>query len=238
MDNIDEKIRNIEEWNAERGEIKPIIDIAVEYHNKARAEAHWKNYTQSSDFYKAAIENYKKALNLSPRYYLQDLLDRVDHVIEEHINNVFNLKTEGETLKTEKGIQDFVEFIEQLKHEEKSYLDLYDIARIFLKIGDLYRDEGDFDKAYGFYNRAISVNCGRPFVNRDAYFKSARILFDQKRYKEALVDFLAVLSFDRENNEIIAYIVDCLKFLKILKYKDRFLAATPKEATKLIMEVL
>ena len=65
------------------------------------------------------------------------------------------------------------------------------------------------------------------------------ITFEQARFKEAVVTFVAVLSFDRDNKEVISCISDCLNRLGIApKYKEKFLVATPKEATKLIMEVL
>lgn len=236
--NIEEKLKNLEEWNEERRRIKPVIDVAVDFHNKARTEARWKNYEQAANFYRKAIKNYKTALSLHPRYYFQDILDRVDYIIEEHVNNAFNLKISGEKLKTEGGIREFVEFLDNLKPEEKRYIDPYDIAHVFLRVGDLYYEERDLEKAYRFYNRAIESNCDRPFVNREAYFKSARILFDQKRYKEALVSFVSVLSFDRENKEVISHIEDCLSRLGISEHRRKFLAATPKDARKLIMEVL
>ena len=237
-DNIEQKLKNLEEWNRERERVKPIIDAAVDFHNKARAEVHWKNYEAAANCYRDAIKNYKSALSLNPRYYLQDLLERIDHVIEEHVNNTFNLKTSDDRLETKNGIADFTDFIENLTLEEKKYIDPYDIAQAFFRIADLFYAEGDFKNAYEFYNKVVEVNCDRPFVNRDAYFNAARILFDQNRYKEALVSFVSVLSFDRENKEIIAYIDDCLKRLGISKHMNKFLVATPKEARKLIMEVL
>ena len=237
-DNVENKIKNLEEWNEERRRIKPVIDVAVGFHNKARTEARWKKYEQAANFYREAIKNYKTALSLNPRYYFRDILDRVDHVIEEHINNAFNLRISGEKLKTESGIREFIEFIDGLGPEEKSYIDLYDVAHVFLRIGDLYHEERDLEKAYRFYNRVIESNCDRPFVNREAYFKAARILFEQSKFKEALVSFVSVLSFDRENKEIISYIEDCLSRLGISEHKHKFLVATPKDARKLIMEVL
>ena len=238
MDSIEEKRRNLEEWNEERRRIKPVIDTAVDFHNKARTEVRWKNYEQAANFYREAIKNYKTALGLNPRYYFRDILDRVDYVIEEHVNNSFNLRISDEKLKTECGIREFIEFIDGLKPEEKRCIDLYDIAHVFLRIGDLYHEEGDLEKAYGFYNRVIESNCDRPFVNREAYFKAARILLEQSKFKEALVSFVSVLSFDREDKEIISYVEDCLSRLGILEHKYKFLVVTPKDARKLIMEVL
>jgi tetratricopeptide (TPR) repeat protein len=236
--NIEEKIRNFEEWSKEREKIKPIIDAAVDYHNKARAEARWKNYEQAAQFYREAITNYKNALSLNPKYYLQDLLDRVEHVIEEHVNNAFNLKIAGDKLKTESGIRDFVKFIDDLKYEERRHINAYDIAQAFFSIGDLYYEDRNFKEAYSFYVRVIEVDCDRPIVNRDIHLKIGEILFEEKRFKEALVSFVSVLSFDRGNREAIVRIEDCLKKLNILEHKQKFLAATPNEARKLIMEVL
>ena len=117
-------------------------------------------------------------------------------------------------------------------------IDPYDIAQAFFRIANLYYDEGDLKQAYKFYNRVIGLNCERPFINREAYFKAGKILFEQNRFKEALVSFVSVLSFDRDNDEVIGYLDDCLRKLGIFDYRDRFLIATPNEARKLIMEVL
>lgn len=238
MDNIEEKLNHIEEWNQERLRVKPYIDMAVELHNKARAEARWKNYEHAAHLYREAIESYRNAVKQNPKYYLQDLLDRIDHVVGEHIYNTFNLKTHKDNLENERGINDFVNFIDNLKDEEKKYIDSYDIAMAYMRIADLYSDEGSLDRAYGFYKRIIDCGCGRGFVERDTYFKMARILFTQAKFKEALVDFVTLLSFDRENKEVIYYILQCLERLGIAEHKKKFLTASPNGARKLIMEVL
>jgi len=238
MDNLEEKLNNIEEWNQERSRVKPYIDMAVELHNKARAEAHWKNYKHAADLYKKAIENYRNAVNQNPKYYLQDLLDRIDHVIGEYVYNAFNIKTYGDRLKDEGGILDFVNFIDNLKEEEKGYIGSYDVATAYMRIADQYLGDKNLDRAYEFYKRIIDCDCGRPFVERETYLKMAKILFEQARFKEALVDFVGLLSFDRENKEAIIYITQCLQRLGIAQHKEKFLKATPNEARKLIMEVL
>jgi len=238
-DGMEDKIRNLEEWNKERERLKPVVDAAVDYHNQARFEARRRNYGKALILYKEAIKHYKKALGLNPKYYLKDLINRIDHVIEEHVNNTFNLKISSDNLKTAKGINEFVEFIDNLKGEEKKYIDQYNIAQAFLRIGDLYyEEEGRRKEAYDFYSRVIDVNCDRPFVNRDAYFKMGLILLSEDRFKEALVTFVSVLSFDRDNSDIIGYIDHCLRKLGIVEHKAKFLVATPMEARKLIMEVL
>ena len=236
--NIEEKIKNLEEWNDERARIKPVLDSAVDYHNKARREAYWKNYEKATEFFKQAIENYKSALKLNPKYYLQDVVERVDSVIEEHMNNAFNMKVTGNRLKTEQGIKEFTEFVENLQPEEKKYIDQYEIALNYFKIGDIYFEERDFDKAYEFYNKVIALQTERPFINRDAYFRAGQILFNKKKFKEALISFVSVLSFDRGNAEAANYLDQCLKELKIFEHRFKFLSATPNEARKLIMEVL
>jgi tetratricopeptide (TPR) repeat protein len=238
MDNIEDKLNHIEEWNQERSRVKPYIDIAVEFHNKARAEARWKNYEHAARLYREAIENYRHAVKQNPKYYLQDLLDRIDHVIAEYIYNTFNLKIHGDNLKSERGIDDFVEFIDKLKDEEKRYIDPYDIAMAYMRIGDMYSGEGDPDRAYVFYKRIIDCDCGRNFVEHDTYIKMARILFTQGKFKEALIDFVTILSFDRENKEAGFYILQCLDRLGIAEHRKKFLSASPNEARKLIMEVL
>ncbi|MFC1667320.1 tetratricopeptide repeat protein [Candidatus Omnitrophota bacterium] len=239
MDNIEEKLRNLEEWNSERARVKPFIDIAVESHNRARTEARWKNYEQAAQFYREAIQNYKNAVSKNPKYYLQDLLERIDHVIEEYLNNSFNLKTSGDKLKIESGIRDFVNFIDNLKSDEKKYIDPYDIARVCLRIADSYYYEQKKPKrALEFYNRVVDTGCNRPFVERDAYLKMSRILFDEARFKEALVSCVAILSFDRGDKEAVDRLKHCLSRLGILQYESKFLRATPKEAKKIIMEVL
>lgn len=238
MDNLEEKLNHIEEWNQERSRVKPYIDIAVEFHNKARAEAHWKNYEHAARLYREAIQNYRNAVSQNPRYYLHDLLERIDRVIGEYIYNTFNLKTHGDKLKDERGIRDFENFIENLKEEERKYIEPYDIAMAYMRVGDQYSGEGNPERAYVFYKKIIDCDCGRPFVEHDTYRKMAKILFTQARYKEALVDFVSLLSFDRENREAISYIVQCLDKLGIAEHKKKFLAAKPNEAKKLIMEVL
>lgn len=238
IDNIEEKIKNLEEWNSERANIKPILETAVDYHNKARREAYWKNYEKASEFFKQAIESYKNALKLNPKYYLQDIIDRVDTVIGEHMNNIFNLKTSGDKLKTERGVEEFVEFVEKLTPEENKYIDQYEIALGYYKIGEIYFEDGNFDKAYIFFNKAVGLQCNRSFLNRDAYFKIGEILINKKRFKEALVSFVSVLSFDRGNVDAVNRIDKCLKELKISEHRFKFLSATPNEAKKLIMEVL
>ncbi|MDP6686194.1 MAG: hypothetical protein QGI05_04485 [Candidatus Omnitrophota bacterium] len=237
-DDLREIVRNPEEWNDERSRVKPFIDKALDYHNKARAEAHWKNYKEAAFLYKQAIENYKSALGENPKYYLEDLLDRIDHVIEEYVNNAFHLRISGDNLKQEQGIEAFVKFVDGLKPEERKYIDDFDIACSYLRIADVYYEDKRLEKAYDFYTRVIALDSGRPFINRDAYFKMASILFKQERFKEALVDFVAVLSFDRDNKEIIKEIDECLEKLHIKKYRKKFLTSTPKGAKKLIMEVL
>lgn len=238
MDNIEEKLRNIEEWNSERAKVKPLLDVAVDCHNKARREVQWKNYESALEYYRGAIKNYKEALALKPKYYLQDIVERIDSVVGEHLNNIFNFKISGDRLKNENGIKDFLEFIDNLDPEEKRYIDSYEIAFAYLKIGDVYNEDSDFNRAVGFYNRAIDVECQRPFVNMDAHFKVGAILFNQKRFKEALISFVSAVSFDRDNEKAIKYIELCLRELKIAEHRNKFLSATPNEAKKLIMEVL
>ena len=121
IDNIEQKIKNLEEWNNERANIKPVLEAAVDSHNKARREAYWKNYEDASEFFKQAIEKYRSVLRLNPKYYLQDVIERVDSVIGEYVNNMFNLKISGDRLRTEQGVKEFVEFIESLSPEEKKY---------------------------------------------------------------------------------------------------------------------
>jgi len=238
MDNIEEKIKNLEEWNSERAKVKPFLEEAIDFHNKARREAQWKNYEKAQEFYRKAIENYKNALSLNPKYYLKDILERIDSIIEEHVNNAFNLKVSDDKLKAESGIREFSNFIDNLSPEERRYICPYDIALSFLRIGDLYYEDGDLDKACEFYNKVISAQCQRPFINKGAYFKIGRILFDQKRFKEAIISFVSALSFERDNLETVTYLEACLKELRIVEYKDRFLSISPNEAKKLIMEVL
>jgi tetratricopeptide (TPR) repeat protein len=236
--NIEQKMNNFEEWNDERVNIKPILETAVDYHNKARRETYWKNYEKASEFFKLAIENYRNALKLNPKYYLQDIIERVDMVLGEHISNMFNLRTCGEKLSTEYGIREFIEFVEGLSPEEKNYADPYEIAVGYFKIGQTYFEDGDFDKAYDFFSKVINLQCNRPFLNKDTYFKMGQILFNKKRFKEALVSFVSVLSFDRGNVEAVSHLDKCLKELKISEHRFKFLSATPNEVKKLIMEVL
>lgn len=237
--NIEEKLKNLEEWNNERIRVKPFIDVAVEHHNRARTEARWKNFEAASHFYREAIKNYKEAVTQKPKYYLQDLLDRIDRVIGEYINNIFNLRTSADNLKNEAGIRKFVKFIDGLQHEEKDYIDPYDIARVYLQIADFYYcEEKNLKKALEFYKRVVDIECDRPFIYRNSYFKMGSIFFEQLRFKEALVSFVSVLSFNKDDKEIISCIEDCLERLKIAEHKNKFLKATPNEARKLIMEVL
>jgi tetratricopeptide (TPR) repeat protein len=236
--NIDEKIKNLEDWNSERARIKPVLEIAVEYHNNARREKYWKNFEKASSFYLLAIESYRNALKLSPRYYLQDIVDRVDSVIEEHVSNMFSLKVNGDKLKTEQGIKDFLNFIEGLTAEERKYVDQYEIAMSYFKIADMYFGDGNFEKAYKFFNNIVEMNCNRPFLNRDTHYKIGLIFFDKKKFKEALFSFVSMLSFDRGNAEAVSYIDKCLKELKIFEHRYKFLSAAPNDAKKLIMEVL
>ena len=86
---------------------------------------------------------------------------------------------------------------------------------VYMRIGDQYYEEENLNRAYEFYKRIIECNCGRPFVERDTYRKMAKILFAQARFKEALIDFVSLLSFDREDREAISYIVECLDRLGI-----------------------
>lgn len=229
---------DIEEWNNERARIKPLLDTAIDYHNKARHEAYWKNYENALQFYREAIKNYKDALNLKPKYYLKDIMERLDSVIGEDVNNTFNLKTSKDIIGTEYGIRELVGFIENLTLEERRYIDPYDIAINYLNIADMYYEDDDFDRAYEFYNRVLDVQCDRSFVNNDAHFKAGKILFYKKRFKEALVSFISVLSFDRNFPEAVDYIDKCLRALKIYEHRSKFLSATPNEVRKLIMEVL
>ncbi|MDP2921185.1 MAG: hypothetical protein Q8O12_02270 [Candidatus Omnitrophota bacterium] len=238
IDNIEAKAKNLKEWNEERERIKPVLDAAVESHNNAQREVYWKNYQNASESYREAIKNYRAVLGLNPKYYLNDILDRVDCVIGEHINNTFNLKISGDKLKTEYGVRDFVEFIEGLSAEEKDCIDAYDIAFNYLKIADTYYNEDNFDKAQEFYARALDMQCDRSFVNRDAHLKAGKIFFYRKKFKEALVSFVSVMSYDRANSESVEYIDKCLRSLKIYEHRAKFLSATPNEAKKLIMEVL
>jgi tetratricopeptide (TPR) repeat protein len=236
--NIEEKIKNLEEWNSERARIKPVLEIAVDYHNRARREKYWKNFEKASEFYIQAIENYRSSLKLNPRYYLQDIVERVDSVIEEHVNNLFSLKISGDRLKAEQGVKEFVEFIEGLSSEEKKYVDQYEIALSYFKIADIYFGDGNFERAHEFFKKVIDLGCDRPFLNRDTHFKIGQILFNKKRFKEALESFVSMLSFDRGNADAVIYLDKCLKELKIFEHRVKFLSATPNEAKKLIMEVL
>lgn len=245
--NIEEKIKNLEEWNSERDRIKPFLDAAVDYHSKARREAYWKNYEKAAEFFKRAIESYKTTLQLNPKYYFQDVMERVDSVLGEYINNAFHLKADGDKLDTEKGIKEFVKFIEDMSAEEKKYIDPYELALAYFKIAevyyeksraDIYYEENNIDKAYEFYNKVISLQCERPFINRDAYLRMGRVLFYKKRFKEALIDFVSSLFFDRGNAEAVDYLDRCLAELKISEHRYKFLFATPNEAKKLVMEVL
>ncbi|MCX5687098.1 MAG: tetratricopeptide repeat protein [Candidatus Omnitrophica bacterium] len=238
INNIEQNIKNIEEWNNEHANIKPILEVAVDYHNKARREACWKNYEKASEFFKKAIENYRSALKLNPKYYLQDIIERVDFVIGEYLNSMFNFKISDDRLRTKQGAKEFVEFVENLSPEEDKYIDRYDMALGYFKIGNICNEDGDFDKAYELFNRAVNLQCDRPFLNRDAYFKMGQILLNRKRFKEALMSFISVLSFDKGNMEAVNRIDICLKELKISEHRFKFLSMTPNEAKKLIMEVL
>jgi tetratricopeptide (TPR) repeat protein len=239
MDNsIEEKVRNLKDWNEERARIKPVLEKAVESHNLARREAQWKNYEKAMEFYKESIESYKKTLDLNPKYYLKDILERIDSVIEEHLNNIFNLKTSGTRLKGQKGIKDFVEFIDNLKPEEKKYIDSYEAALVYMSIAEQYYEDKDLKGAYEFYKKITELKCNRSFINKEAYIRAGRILFSQKRFKEALISFVEVLAYDRKDLESISYLDKCLKELKIFEYRDNFLQVTPLAAKKLIMEVL
>ncbi len=235
---LDEKIKNIQEWNEERARIKPILETAVDLHNKARCEASWKNHEKAAEYFKLAIENYRNTLQMNPKYYLQDIVERVDYVIGEYVNNMFNLKVAGNRLKTKEGAAEFVEFIDDLKSDERKYIEHFDIAMSYSKIAEMYFDDGDFDKAYEFYTKVIDLECDRPFLNKDTYFKMGLILFHKKRFKEALVDFVSVLSFDRGDASAVELIDKCLKELNISEHRFKFLSATPNETKKLIMEVL
>jgi len=238
ISNIEQKIKNLEEWNKERANIKPILEIAVDYHNKARREAYWKNYEKASEFFRLAIENYRSALRLNPKYYLQDVIERVDSIIGEYMDSVFNLKISEDRLRTEQGAREFVEFVENLSPEEEKCIDQYELALGYFKIGDMYFEDGNFDRAYDFFNKVINLQCDRPFLNKNAYFKIGKILIDKKRFKEALVSFVSVLSFDKGNTDAVNYLDKCLKELKISEHRFKFLSLTPNEAKKLIMEVL
>ncbi len=238
IDNIEEKLKNIEDWNEERASIKPILETAIDCHNKARREANWKNYEKASEFFKQAIENYRNALKLNPKYYLQDVVERVDSVIDEHINNMFNFKGSSGGLRTESGVKDFMEFMQGLSADEKKYIDRHELAVRYFKIADRYFQDGDFDRAYEFFNKLVDIQSNRPFLNRDAYLRIGEILCSKRKFKEALISFVSVLSFDRGNKDAVANLDRCLKELKIFEHRLRFLSATPNEAKKLIMEVL
>ena len=238
MDNIEEKLRNLEEWNRERARVKPFIDTAVDCHQRARMEARLKNYEQAAQVYREAIQNYRTAVSQNPRHYLQDLLERIDHVIEEHVNNNFNLRIAGDRIRGDSGIREFVNFIDGMGIEEKGYIDSYDIARAYLRIADFYYEGKKPYKAMEFYGRVMDTHCGRAFIKRAAHFRMGTIFFEQARFKEALLSFTAVLSFDRDDRKVISCIEDSLKKLGISQYRDRFIKATPNEAAKLIMEVL
>ena len=237
-DNTERKLKGLEEWNKERSRIKPVIDRAVDCHNKARVEVRWKNYETATGLYKEAIKYYKNAITLNPKYYLQDLMERVDRVIEEYINNAFRLKTVRDKLKSEKGIKEFVSFINSLEEGERTYIRRYDLADAYLRIANLYYDEEEFEKACEFFNKVIDVNCEQSFINRESHFKVGKIFFEDDKFKEALMSFVSVLSFDRGDKETMGYMDECLKELKISEYREKFLVATPNEAKKLIMEVL
>jgi len=238
MNNIDEKIKNMEEWNKERKRIKPFIDIAVGYHNKARLEVRKKDHEKAGHFFKEAIKSYKDAFSLKPKYYFEELLERIDDIIGEYVKNTFTLKVLEDKLRNETEIREFVNFIDNLKHEERKYLNTYDIAQAYLLIGDFYYERKDRNKALEFYNRIIDIHCDRPFINRDSYFNIGNILFEQARFKEALVSFVSTLSFDRENRRAVVRLEACLEKLGIQEHREKFLAVTPNEAKKLIMEVL
>ena len=238
INNIEEKLKNIEDWNRERASIKPILEIAIDCHNKARREASWKNYEKASEFFKQAIKNYRNTLKLNPKYYLQDVIERVDFVIDEYINNMVNFKGSTDKLRTENGVKEFVEFIEGLSADERKYIDQYELAMRYFKIADMYFQDGNFDMAYEFLNKVTEMQCNRPFLNRDTYLRMGEILYNKRKFKEALVSFVSVLSFDRGNAEAAANLDRCLRELKIFEHRFKFLSATPNEAKKLIMEVL
>jgi len=238
IDNIEEKLKNIEEWNKERERIKPVVDSALDFHNKARIESRWRNYKQADEYYKEAIKKYKEALGLNPKWYLQDLTDRIDHVLEEYMYNLFNLKISGDNLKTQNGIREFETFINNLKPEETRYINRSDIARAFFDIANFYFESQNFKEAYNFYKKVIDINCEIPYINCEAYMRCGKLLLNEARFKEALIEFVSALSFDRGNLETIGYIEECLKRLGIIEHRERFISATPNEARKLIMEVL
>jgi tetratricopeptide (TPR) repeat protein len=102
----------------------------------------------------------------------------------------------------------------------------------------MYFQDKNFDKAYEFYNKIADMQCNRPFLNRNTFLKIGEILYNKRKFKEALVSFISVLSFERGNAEAVANLDKCLKELKIFEHRFKFLSATPNEAKKLIMEVL
>jgi len=236
--NREEKSRDMQEWGIERDKVKSIVDVAVDCHNRAKTEVSQENYDTAIHFYKEAIKDYRDALDKGLKYYSKDLLDKISRVVSEYMRNVFILKLVETKVKEEGYINEFLNFTNALKQTERKYIYAYDIARICFSVANFYYEKKDLESAYQFYNKVIEAKCDRSFINRDAYFRMGKIQFEQMRFKEAVVNFVSVLSFDMDNKEVIGYIEDCLARLNISKHKKRFLSATPNEAKKLIMEVL
>ena len=80
-------------------------------------------------------------------------------------------------------------------HELKKYDDIH---TPYHNLGHWYRDEGDFERALGYYNQSIEVNGDRA----ESYNSRGKLYFDNGRTAEALQDYNRSIEMDPSIAEV------------------------------------
>ena len=184
--------------------------------NPKEASAYF-GYAQANDkmgCYKVALENYRKAVSLSPanleyntalsmfmtNHKMQEAKDAAENGIKEEIASNVNadkieLTSTEMTLTYENLVKDGDEAYKKQQYNEA--LDYYTKAVIYapqdkitmLKIANIYKLTGNNTKALSFYDKLIAIDKDNP----DAYFNKGLVLANQKNYDDAIKCFERVI---------------------------------------------
>ncbi len=114
---------------------------------------------------------------------------------------------------------------------ERDFPHLADL--LYPKIADIYKDQGDYDKAIAFYRQALQASSINQM--RVLQFKIAECLQEQRRLKEAIEEYLKVTYGYSQDKSLVAKAL--IRVGQIYEDKERFTEARQVYRKVLSMEV-
>ena len=142
-------------------------DYAEAYNNRGLALYEKKEYAQ-------ALKDFKQAITINPN----------DEKAHNNIALVYY--QQGDYSNAE----NYYNIALSLSGEEKPYH-----ADIYNNLGVIYAAKGMDQKALDAYGKAIRITDTKDLGYTDAFYNRANLLYDQKRYDEAIVDYMVVIDF-------------------------------------------